>query len=310
MPKFSVVIAVYNKEQHIGKTLESVLSQTFTDFEISIVNDGSTDGSEAIIKSFDDQRIHYYKQENQGAAAGRNAAIKKATASYIALLDADDFWFPHYLEEQNRLIEKYPNEHVFATAQEIIKNNKSFPKPYSLPKTFEKEGVLNYFKASSQASILHSSSTVLKKEVFDEVGYYDHSIRIEQDTDLYIRIGLKYKVVFSNRICSSYYIIEDSLFRSAKSLNDKADITSSYAHLEAGNPPLRKFLNLNRFSLAIFAKLKNDRDGFKRNFEKIDLSDLNKKQRLLLRLSPKSTRFLYGLKNFFERFGVRLSAFK
>jgi glycosyltransferase involved in cell wall biosynthesis len=309
MPKFSVAIAVYNKEQHIAKTLESVLAQTFTDFEIIIVNDGSTDGSEAIIKSFDDNRIHYFSQENQGAAAGRNAAIKNASTKYIALLDADDFWFPHYLEEQNRLIKKYPNEFIFATAQEIIKNNKSFPKPYSLPKGFEKEGILNYFEASSKASILHSSSTVLKKEVFDEVGYYDHSIKIEQDTDLYIRLGLKYPVVFSNRICSSYYIIENSLFRSANSLDDKEDF-SSYSHLEADNPPLKKFLDLNRFSLAIFAKLKNDREGFKRNFEKIDLSNLNKKQRLLLRLSPKSTRFLYSLKNFFERFGIRLSAFK
>lgn len=309
MPKFSVVIAVYNKEQHIGKTLESVLNQTFTDFEIIIVNDGSTDGSAAVINSFEDKRIHYFSQENQGAAAGRNAAIKKASAPYIALLDADDFWFPHYLEEQNRLIEKYPDEFVFATAQEIIKNNKSFPKPYSLPKNFEEEGLLNYFKASSQASILHSSSTVLKKEVFDKVGYYDHSIKIEQDTDLYIRIGLNYKVVFSKRICSSYNIIENSLFRSAKSLDDKADF-SNYSHLEADNPPLKKFLDLNRFSLAIYAKLINDRDGFKRNFEKINLKNLNKKQRLLLRLSPKSTRFLYSLKNFFERFGIRLSAFK
>jgi len=308
MPKFSVTIAVYNKEGHISKTLESVLAQTFTDFEVIIVNDGSTDGSEAIIKSFDDKRIRYFSQENQGAAAGRNAAIKKAAATYIALLDADDFWFPHYLEEQNRLIEKYPNEFIFATAQEIIKNNTSYPKPYSLPKGFEKEGILNYFEASSQASILHSSSTVLKKVVFDEVGFYDHSIKIEQDTDLYIRLGLKYPVVFSKRICSSYYIIENSLFRSANSLDDKEDF-SSYSHLEADNPSLKKFLDLNRFSLAIFAKLKNDRAGFKRNFEKIDLSNLNKKQRLLLRLSPKSTRFLYSLKNFFERFGIRLSAF-
>ncbi len=309
MPKFSVAIAVYNKEQHIAKTLESVLAQTFTDFEIIIVNDGSTDGSEAIIKSFEDKRIHYFSQENQGAAAGRNAAIKKATTTYIALLDADDFWFPHYLVEQNRLIEKYPEEYIFATAQEIIKNNKSYTKPYSLPKNFEKEGVLNYFNASNQASILHSSSTVLKKEIFETVGYYDTSIKSGQDTDLYIRIGLNYKVVFSNRICSSYFIIEDSLFRSANSLYDKADY-SNYSHLEADNPPLKKFLDLNRFSLAIFAKLNNDRDGFNRNFEKIDLKNLNKKQRLLLRLSPKSTRFLYSLKNFFERFGVRLSAFK
>src|SRR5690554_4695299 len=173
MPKFSVVIAVYNKEKYLAKTLQSILDQTFTDFEIVIINDGSTDSSEAIIKSFNDKRIHYYAQENQGAAAARNTAIAKSTAPFIALLDADDYWFPFYLEEQNRLIEKYPEGFVFATAQEIINKNNTHPKPYSLPKDFGRDGIVNYFEASHRASILHSSSTVLKKEVFEQTGNYD-----------------------------------------------------------------------------------------------------------------------------------------
>lgn len=309
MPKFSVVIAVYNKEKHLAKTLQSVFAQTFQDFEVVLVNDGSTDGSEKVIKQFKDSRLRYYHQENQGAAAGRNAAINKATAPFIALLDADDYWYPHYLEEQNRLIEKYPNEYVFATAQEIIHKNKSSPKPYSIPNDFGSDGVVNYFEASHRASILHSSSTVLKKEVFEQIGNYNPAIKSGQDTDLYIRIGLKYPVVFSRKICSIYLILENSLFRSSTSLEEKADF-SEYESLEKGNPLLKKFLDLNRFSLAIFAKLNHDREGFKHNFEKIDLNNLNKKQRLLLKLSPKTTKFLYSLKNFAERFGIKLSAFK
>lgn len=309
MPKFSVTIAVYNKEKHIAQTLESVLAQTFTDFEIIIVNDGSTDGSEAVIKSFNDKRIHYFSQENQGAAAGRNVAISHANAPFIALLDADDYWYPHYLEEQNRLIEKYPAESVFATAQEIIKNKQTSKKPYSLPTTFAQDGIVNYFDASFMASILHSSSTVVKKEVFDQIGKYNPTIKSGEDTDLYIRIGLKYSIVFSKKICSSYYVLENSLFRSSTSLSEKADF-STFEPLEKAHPRLKIFLDLNRYSLAIFAKLNNDRQGFKRNFEKIDLNNLNKKQRLLLKLSPKSTKFLYRLKNFAERFGLRLSAFK
>src|SRR5690554_5849112 len=309
MPKFSVVIAVYNKEKYLAKTLQSILDQTFTDFEIVIINDGSTDGSEAIIKSFNDKRIHYYAQENQGAAAARNTAIAKATAPLIALLDADDYWFPFYLEEQNRLIDKYPEAFVFATAQEIISKNNTHPKPYSLPKDFGNDGVVNYFEASHRASILHSSSTVLKKEVFGEVGNYDVNLKTGEDTDLYIRIGLNYPVVFSRKICSTYYVLENSLFRSSTSLAEKADFLK-YEPLETENLSLKKFLDLNRFSLAIFAKLHNDRAGFKKNFEKINLNNLNKKQRMLLRLSPKTTKFLYGLKNFFERFRIKLSAFK
>jgi glycosyltransferase involved in cell wall biosynthesis len=96
-PYFSVVISLYNKEKHIQSTIESVLAQTFVDFEIVVVNDGSTDGSEAVVKSIDNGRIQIYSQENKGASAGRNAAISKATGTYIALLDADDLWKPNYL---------------------------------------------------------------------------------------------------------------------------------------------------------------------------------------------------------------------
>ncbi|MEX0996458.1 MAG: glycosyltransferase family A protein [Flavobacteriaceae bacterium] len=310
MPKFSVVIAVYNKEQHIGKTVESVLAQTFTDFEIIIVNDGSTDGSEAIIKSFNDKRIHYYKQENQGAAAGRNAAIKKATGPFIALLDADDFWEPKYLEVIKNTLEKYPNEHVFATAVAIETRGKTIKSTYSLGNlepgmTY----IVDYFEASSINTILTSSSTVLQKSVFDKIGFYDSSIKSGQDTDLWIRIGLKYKIVFINTFLVTYRFVKQSLSNKTRDIASKPTY-DKYIKEETKNKRLKKFLDLNRYSLAILAKLKNDRDGFKRNFEKIDLSNLNKKQRLLLRLSPKSTRFLYNLKNFFERFGIRLSAFQ
>lgn len=309
MPKFSVIIAVYNKEKHIKSTLESVFAQSFQDFEVVVINDGSTDESEKIIKQFHNPRLHYYYQKNQGASVARNEAINKATASFIALLDADDYWYPNYLEEQNRLIKKYSNEFVFATAQEIVNLNIIRPKNYSIPKSFKNDGLLNYFEASKQASILHSSSTVLKKEVFEHIGNYNPNIKSGEDTDLYIRIGLKYPVVFSRKICSSYFVLKDSLFRSATTLKEKASFTN-YEYLEKENSLLKQFLDLNRFSLAIFAKLHNDRDGFKRNFEKINLRNLNKKQRLLLKLSPKSTRFLYSLKNFAERFGIKMSAFK
>src|SRR5690606_31912630 len=138
----------------------------------------------------------------------------------------DDYWYPFYLKEQYRLIKKYRGESVFSTAQEIIRKGKIFPKTYSLPKDFGQDGIVNYFEASYLASILHSSSTVLKKEVFFKTGIYNPNIKSGQDTDLYIRIGLYYNIVFSPRICSSYYIIENSLFRSSSSLKDKADFKS------------------------------------------------------------------------------------
>ena len=91
MPKISVVIPLYNKGFIISETLESLLAQTFTDFEIVIVNDGSTDNSFEIVSQFTDSRINLFQQENKGAAAARNLGIEKATGELIAFLDADDY---------------------------------------------------------------------------------------------------------------------------------------------------------------------------------------------------------------------------
>lgn len=310
MPKFSVTISVYNKEKHIAKTLESVLAQTFTDFEIIIVNDGSTDDSEKVIKQFNDPRIHYFYQENQGAAAGRNAAISKATAPYIALLDADDLWEPDYLETMDALIQSHPNESVFACAVAVETKGKTIKSTYSIP-NLQSGKVYNvdYFNASYLNTVLTSSSTVINKRVLEEVGTYDASIKSGQDTDLWIRIGLNYKIIFIYKFLVTYRYIQQSLSNKTKKIYSKPKF-DNYTMYEDRNPALKKFLDLNRYSMAILAKLDHDRENFKKYFEKIDLNNLNKKQRLLLKLSPKSTRFLYSLKNFFERFGIKLSAFK
>ncbi len=310
MPKFSVTIAVCNKEKHIAKTLQSVLDQTFTDFEVIIVNDGSTDGSEAVIKSFDDARIHYFTQENQGAAAGRNAAISKASAPFIALLDADDLWEPNYLEVINKTIEEYPEAHVFATAVAIETRGKTIKSTYSIENLAPgKTCIVDYFEGSYINTVLTSSSTVLRKGVLENTGLYDTAIKSGQDTDLWIRIGLKYKIVFINRLLVTYRFVQQSLSNSTRDIASKPTF-DAFKSLEKENKGLKKFLDLNCYSLAILAKLKNDREGFKRNFEKIDLDNLNKKQRLLLKLSPKTTKFLFRLKNFVQRFGIHISAFK
>ena len=97
MPYFSVVIPLYNKETHLKKTLALVLQQDFSDFEVIIVNDGSTDNSVKVVESFSDKRIELFHQKNKGAAAARNFGIEKAKAKYIALIDADDEWKENHL---------------------------------------------------------------------------------------------------------------------------------------------------------------------------------------------------------------------
>ena len=98
MATISIVIPLYNKGFIISETLDSVLAQTFTDFEIIIVNDGSTDNGFEIVSQFSDKRIKLFQQQNKGAAAARNLGIEKATGELIAFLDADDYWYPNHLE--------------------------------------------------------------------------------------------------------------------------------------------------------------------------------------------------------------------
>lgn len=309
MPKFSVVISVFNKEKYIGETLKSVLAQTFSDFEIVVLNDGSTDNSEAEILKFTDARIRYFSAENQGASAARNFTIKQAKAAYIALMDADDYWYPFYLEEQNRLITAFPEESVFATATEIKRNGKIFKNNYSVKTSGTAAVVVDYFEASQFDSVLLSISTVLKKEVFENVGWYDPNIKSGEDTDLYVRIGLKYKVVFSPKVCATYIVRKNSLFQSVKKLEEKANF-KAYESFEKDNPALKKFLDLNRYSLCILAKLEDNKKAFQENFEKIAPANLSKKQLFVLRQNKTILKYLSKTKNNLEKLGLRLGTFK
>ncbi len=309
MPKFSVVISVFNKEKYIANTLNSVLAQTFTDFEVVLLNDGSTDNSEAEILKFKDPRIRYFSKENRGASAARNFTIQQAEANYIALMDADDYWYPFYLEEQNRLLNKFPNESVFATATEIKRNGKTFKNTYSI-RTIDEDAVLvDYFEASQLDSVLLSISTVLKKEVFANVGWYDPKIKSGEDTDLYVRIGLKYKVVFSPKVCATYIVRKNSLFQSVKNLEDKANF-EAYEGFEKNNPALKKFLDLNRYSLCILAKIEGNKEAFQKNFRKINQENLSKKQQFLLRQNKTILKYLSKTKDNLEKLGLRLGTFK
>ena len=109
---FSVVIPLYNKANYIQSCLESVLKQTHKEFEVILVNDGSTDGSEAVVERFQDSRIRLVHQENKGASAARNKGVSLAKHEWIALIDADDYWYPNHLEELQNTIEQFPKADV------------------------------------------------------------------------------------------------------------------------------------------------------------------------------------------------------
>lgn len=308
LPKISVAIAVYNKEEQIFSTIESVLNQTFPASEIIIVNDGSTDSSEALIRSISDKRIKYVSQENKGAAAARNEAIIHCTNNYIALLDADDIWHADFLSQIVNAIQCYPDQKVFSTGIQIEgKYNKSFPAKYSIPE-HSKIGVYNYFEGSYLSSLIYSSNVVLNKEVFEKVGYFDTEIKSGQDTDLWIRIGLKFPVVFIPKHLATYRYVPTSLSYSDIALKDKLRF-NKFSEEEKNNPLLKRFLDLNRYSLAVSAKANKDSESHKNLLEAINLENLNLKQRFILKSPTWSIRAMKTLKLYLTKLGLQTTSF-
>ena len=110
--KVSVILCVYNEEKFIGKAIDSILNQTLDDFELIIINDGSTDNTLDIIKSYDDERIKLINQANIGLGASRNKAMEKASGEYVAFLDGDDCFFPYTLEAFNNALNMLCEERI------------------------------------------------------------------------------------------------------------------------------------------------------------------------------------------------------
>mgnify|MGYP001821840789 CR=1 FL=1 len=280
-PFFSVVISIYNKETYILNTLQSVVDQTYENFEIIAVNDGSTDRSLEILKQFEDSRIIIINQENHGASYARNQGMAITKGRFVALLDGDDLWDKTFLSSMHDLINKYEDQSVFTAAIAHMHHKKIIPVHYSFTPT-ETVSVLNYFKASSRHSILSGSSAVFKKDILETTGVFDTEIKSGQDTDLWIRIGLHFPIIFLNKVLVYYVQNQNSLSNSTTNLSAKPKF-DNYGKEEKENIYLKKFLDNNRFSMALLAKLNNETEAYNYYHGAISKTNLSMKRKLLLK---------------------------
>lgn len=308
MPFFSVIIPLYNKENFIKNTLNSVFNQSFTDFEVIIVNDGSTDTSEKKVLEFKDDRIRYFSKENEGVSTARNYGIKEAKSEYITFIDADDYWYPDFLKEMHQTISLFPNQKVFSAATEIETSRNLIKAQYSIKKTGDHQ-IVNFFEASQREPILWTSSIVINLTVFEDVGYFDDELKIAEDTDLWIRIGLKYSIVFIWKILTIYRYDKNSISRDASYFLQKKTYLKHYEE-EKINLALKKYLDLNRFSEAIKHKITKNEVEFKSTKANIDLKLIIFRKRLLLSFPGIILKFLILIKNRFADIGLSKSVFK
>lgn len=201
----SVVIPLYNKEKSILATIQSVVNQTYTDFELLIVDDGSTDKGASVAALYPDTRIRVIHKENGGVCSARNRGIQEAKGEYIALLDADDQWDMKYLEEQMRMVADYPGAAMWGINFAELSEGKLIRKlETGLPDGY-RGYVENYFQMQGRVSDLFCSSSVLiRKDVFDKVGMFDERIKYAEDSDMWFRIIANYPVAFYDRYMVFY----------------------------------------------------------------------------------------------------------
>lgn len=308
MPRFSILIPVFNKEKFVAKTIKSVLSQSFADFEIIVINDGSTDKSETEILALTDKRIHYFLKENEGVSVARNLGIEKASAEYICFLDADDFWFPNFLETMNHYINMLPYEKVFASAIEIETRKKIVQAPYSFVKKSDFE-IVNFFDASQKEAILWTSSVCIHKDVFKKVGVFDEQLKVSEDTDLWIRIGLQYQVVFIWQILARYVFDENSISRNVNYIFEDR-FFKKYALEEKQNPALKRYMDLNRFSAVIKHNINGHWKSSMELSSEITLKNLSLKKRIILELPPAMLKPIILIQRFLTNIGLGNSVFR
>ena len=207
MPKVSVIIPTYNYGQYIARAIDSVLNQTYQDFELIVVDDGSTDNTEEIIRTKQNDKIRYFYQENKGAPSARNKGIEESKGKYTAFLDADDEWFPSKLEKQ---IEKFQKASarvglVYSGLIYIWKENED--KAIKIVPTLRG----NIFVSFLKVTVLGSPTPLIKKNCFQKAGLFDERLPSCQDWDMWLRISKYYEVDYVPEILAKHYIHKNQI---------------------------------------------------------------------------------------------------
>lgn len=207
-PKISVILPTHNRARLLGKAVQSVLNQTYQNFELIIVDDGSKDNTKKAMQEFTDPRIKYVvHQQNRGAAAARNTGIKCAKGKYIAFQDSDDEWSPNKLELQMEIFNKLPyNVDIIYT--DMLRIKESGKTEYWHSPTVTSKSLINPTTLDYQVINIGIQSTLIKKHCFDEVGLFDENFKKYIDLELFLRLIQRYHFYHIKKPLVKYYATE------------------------------------------------------------------------------------------------------
>ena len=207
----SVVVPLYNKARHIGRAVASLLAQTLSDFEVVVVDDGSTDGGSDIVRGISDPRIRLISQDNAGVSAARNRGIEESRGDLVAFLDADDEWDPRFLAVVTALRSRYPHAGIYATAYRYQQGGVAW-RPRFVGCVERSEGGLldDYFRAAMAQAPVWTSAAMVPKRVVGEVGGFPVGVRRGEDRHMWARIALRYPVAWSPVDGAVYHLSADN----------------------------------------------------------------------------------------------------
>ena len=242
----SVVIPLYNKEKSIVSTLQSVYEQTYTDYEVVIVNDGSTDKSLDAVNDFvsrlkiEDWRLKIVSQANAGVSAARNRGVKEAKGEYVCFLDGDDFWEPTYLEEAVQLIKDFPGAAIYGLGLGSVTNGEKHPAADIVPMGYR--GVVSELWDNSNTMLVWtSSSTICPRELLLKTPA-NTQLTHGEDLDQWLRLMQQGDAVFYNKTLA--YYVKDAENRAMHKMppieKHIVSVIGDYAEIRKRNPQFRK----------------------------------------------------------------------
>ena len=212
MPTVDVIVPAYNAAQYLAAAIESVVAQTFGDWRMILVDDGSTDGTPEIARTYVERlgaKLKYVRQHNQGVSAARNTAIRNSSAEFLALLDGDDVWLPHRLSESLKVFDHCPE---VGLAYGLVSRIDPTSAIIDTPLTDQKhgEGRIGSYIYMRRVH-LPCPTIILRRACLDEVGLFDETMRATEDRDLCLRIALRYAIRFIPKVLAYYRISPNSM---------------------------------------------------------------------------------------------------
>lgn len=217
MPLISVIIPAYNAERTIAETIQSLQRQTCSDFELIVINDGSTDRTLDVLESLQEPRLKVYSYENGGLPTARNRGMARATGEYLSFIDADDLWTRDKLEAQVQALHSHPEAGVAYSWTAFINEHSEYI--YSREPMYYEGNVYPHLLLSNFIS--SGSNIMVRRSLAEQVGEFDPTLRSAEDWDYYIRLA----TVTSFVVVPQYHILYR---RTAQSMTSKVDVMEKY----------------------------------------------------------------------------------